>query len=77
MKQLSQPLLKTLAENLRYLRQQKGLSQEEFAEICGYHRTYISAIECGRRNITLMVLESLAVALEVSVPDLLTEKKKS
>jgi transcriptional regulator with XRE-family HTH domain len=77
MKYPSQSLLKILADNVRFYRRKKGLSQEEFAELCGYHRTYISIIERGKRNVTLMVLENLATALEISVLDLLTEQKHS
>ncbi|MFH1068713.1 MAG: helix-turn-helix transcriptional regulator [Candidatus Glassbacteria bacterium] len=76
MKQPSRPLLATLAENLRYYRHQKGLSQEKLAEICGYHRTYISDVERSKRNITLLGLETLAVALGVSASDLLTEREE-
>ena len=75
MKPPSQSLLQTLAENVRSHRRKMGLSQEEFAELVGYHRTYISIIERGKRNVTLMVLENLSTALGVSVLDLLTEKE--
>lgn len=51
-----------------------GLSQEEFADKCGYHRTYIGAIERSERNITLSTLEALASALDVSALDLLQER---
>lgn len=77
MKKPSQTLLNTLADNLRHYRRIKGLSQEKFAEKCGYHRTYISIIERGSRNITLMVLENLADALGISVLELLTPQKHS
>jgi len=76
MRHPSQSLLKTLADNVRYYRQQKGLSQEKFAELCGYHRTYISIIERGTRNVTLMVIENLADALGVSVLDLLSKAER-
>lgn len=75
MKYPSQSLLQTIATNVRFYRLKKGLSQEKFAELCGYHRTYISIIERGKRNITLMVLENLATALDVSVLDLMSERE--
>jgi transcriptional regulator with XRE-family HTH domain len=48
-----------------------GLSQEEFADVCGYHRTYIGAIERGERNITISTLEAIATALNLDVKELL------
>lgn len=59
-----------LALNLRKLRQAKGLSQEEFADAAGLHRTYISDLERGARNPTIMVVERIARALQVSFGDL-------
>lgn len=52
-----------LARNLRKLRQEKGLSQEAFADLAGIHRTYISDLERGARNPTITVVDKLAVAL--------------
>ena len=74
-KELRKPsahITKTLASNLRNLRRKLGLSQEEFAEQCGLHRTYVGSVERGERNVTLSSLETLASALGVSVPQLLT-----
>ncbi|MCT2560255.1 helix-turn-helix domain-containing protein [Tsuneonella sp. YG55] len=60
-----------LALNLRRLRQARGLGQEKFALEHGFDRTYISGIERGVRNPTILVLERLAIALEVPVEELL------
>lgn len=54
-----------LGENLRRLRTEKGLSQEQFAFEAKLHRTYISDIERGARNPTVLVLQKLAEALGV------------
>ena len=62
-----------LALNLRRLRQAEGLGQEKFALEHGFDRTYISGIERGVRNPTILVLERLAIALKVPVEDLLKE----
>jgi transcriptional regulator with XRE-family HTH domain len=62
-----------LADNIHCLRKQRGLSQEEFAEMCGLHRTYIGAVEREERNVTLSTLEAIAFALEIDVPTLLHE----
>lgn len=67
----SKELTGILSENLRFLRNQKGLSQEQLAELCGIHRTYVGSIERGERNVTLSSLERFAAALKVSVPKLL------
>jgi transcriptional regulator with XRE-family HTH domain len=74
-KELRKPgrsLTAVLAGNLRRLRWEQGLSQEELAEQCGLHRTYVGSIERSERNVTLSSLEVLAQALRVSVPNLLT-----
>lgn len=55
---------------IRELRKAKGLSQEDFADLCGFDRTYVSGIERGTRNPTLKALEVLANALGVSIEDL-------
>ncbi len=67
-------LRRILAYNVRALRRQKNLSQEELADLCSLHRTYVGSIERAERNATLSTLEALASALNVSVPDLLTQK---
>jgi len=68
----SDSLRAILAENIKAFRREKGLSQEELAEHCGLHRTYIGSVERRERNVTLSTLEVLAAALGASVPELLT-----
>ena len=60
-----------IAENVRALRVLKGISQEELAEISGYHRTYVGMIERGERNISIATLEALAGSLGVAPERLL------
>jgi len=55
-----------LAKNLRQLRQDKGWSQEAFADEAGLHRTYVSDLERGARNPTISVVDKLAAALGVA-----------
>ena len=52
-------IIKVFADNVRYYHSNSGLSQEAFAEKCGMHRTYISAIECCRRSISLENIQRL------------------
>ncbi|MBD3770798.1 MAG: helix-turn-helix transcriptional regulator [Rhodobacterales bacterium] len=61
---------KKFGKRLRALREERGWSQEEFADRAGLHRTYVSAVERGVRNPTLSVLERLAKALGVSMAEL-------
>jgi transcriptional regulator with XRE-family HTH domain len=58
--------------NFRRIREKKGLTQERFAEISGFSQQYISGLEQGRRNPTIITLYELAVALGVSHLDLVT-----
>ena len=67
-------LRSTLAENIRTFRKAHGISQEELADMCELHRTYIGSIEREERNVTLSTLEVLSEALGVSVTELLTSR---
>ena len=62
---------KTFGENIRKERLKKGLSQEDFAEVLGFHRTYIGMLERAERNITLSNLEKIAKALDIEIAELL------
>lgn len=72
MRKASSQLRTILADNLRAFRARQGLSQEQLADACGLHRTYIGSVERGERNVTLSTLEVLASTLKISVPRLLT-----
>lgn len=61
-----------LGANVKRLREQLGLSQEQLAFDADMHRTYISGIERGVRNPTVTVLERLAKALKAKSSDLLS-----
>ncbi|HEY3762540.1 MAG TPA: helix-turn-helix transcriptional regulator [Verrucomicrobiae bacterium] len=56
--------------SVRSWRKQMGISQEELAERAMLHRTYISDVERGARNVSLQSIERLARALEISLPAL-------
>jgi len=61
---------KLLGEAIRVRRLQLGLTQEELAERSDMHWTYISGIERGRRNVSIVKLHQIATALGVRVRDL-------
>ena len=70
-------IIKVFGSNVKAYRQRIGLSQEAFAEKCGMHRTYINAIECFRRSISLENIQKIADALEIEPYQLLLENKES
>ena len=57
-------------ERVKTLRKATGLSQEEFAERCGFARSYMSKVERGKANPSLDAVQTLADALKVKVRDL-------
>lgn len=70
-------IVKVFGDNLRNYRNALGLSQEAFAEKCGLHRTYISAIECYRRSIALENVQRIADALGIETYKLFMEDKEN
>jgi transcriptional regulator with XRE-family HTH domain len=64
-------ICKRLGQNERRLREEKGWSQEAYADEAGIHRTYISDIERGARNPTVKIVEKLAKPLGVSAGTLI------
>lgn len=63
--------LKHFGQKVRELRIKKEISQEELAELSGLHRTYISSLELGKRNVSLINIFALAKALGVTPDKLL------
>ena len=62
-----------VGNNVRKFRREREVSQEKLAFDCGLHRTYISGVERGIRNPTVIVLERIATALEVPASKLLED----
>lgn len=58
-------LQQAVGRNLRAYRATKGLSQEAFADVLGFHRTYMGGIERGERNLTLKSVERIAERIDV------------
>jgi transcriptional regulator with XRE-family HTH domain len=61
-------------KRVKEIRQSRGITQEELAFRSELHRTYISSIELGKRNISLLNIERLALALDCTISDFFNEK---
>jgi transcriptional regulator with XRE-family HTH domain len=59
-----------VGRNVRQFREKKGLTQEQLADVSGFSQQYISSLEQGRRNPTVITLYELSVALGINHIDL-------
>lgn len=66
-------ILVAFGQRLRKVRTRKGLSQEKLAELAGLHRTYVSSVERGERNISLVNIKRLAQAMDVKLRELMPD----
>jgi transcriptional regulator with XRE-family HTH domain len=64
-------ILRKFGDRVKALRLKKGLSQEGLANLCDLHRTYIGSIERYERNVSLLNVERIAIALGVKISKLL------
>jgi transcriptional regulator with XRE-family HTH domain len=71
---IKRDILIKFGEKVREIRKEKGLSQEQLSFKADLHRTYIGMIERAEKNITLVNIEKIANALEISVNDLMNFK---
>ena len=69
-------ITKILGEVIRDRRRSKGLSQEEFGEVAGMHRTYVGMVERGEKNITLANLVKVSQALDITASELLRQAEE-
>ena len=69
-----QYLLK-IGDNIRTVRKQRGYSQEEFADIAGFSRSYYTEIETGKRNISILNLIKIIEALNVDPNEIIGSPK--
>jgi transcriptional regulator with XRE-family HTH domain len=70
---VAETLLRRFGRVVRRRREAAGVSQETLAELAGLHRTYVSHLECGKRNPSLSVIAKLAAGLETSMASLVAE----
>jgi transcriptional regulator with XRE-family HTH domain len=70
-----QLLLKQFGKRIKQLRLDRGLSQEQLADECGFHRTYIGMIERGERNLSLTNIAVFAKFFKLSISELLDFKR--
>ena len=70
---MQEDLLLTFGKTIRKIRLSKNISQEKFADLCNLHRTYISDIELGKRNVSLENIRIMASALDMNISKLFQE----
>lgn len=70
-------ILTDFGHAIRILRNNAGISQEVFAAMCDLHRTYISDIELGKRNVSLENIQKMAKALNIQISDIFLEVEKN
>lgn len=70
---MQEHILIRYGQAVRKVRLAQGISQEELADRCGLHRTYISDVELGKRNLSLENIERIAVSLNTSLSDFFKE----
>lgn len=70
-------LIHSFAVNVRKYRNERGYSQEYLAELAGLHRTYISAVERERRNISIENIQHIAEALNIEAYLLLMDPQNT
>ena len=69
----NEKILIHFGENVRKFRKEKGLSQEQLAFKADLHRTYVGMIERAEKNITLLNIEKISNALEISINNLFND----
>lgn len=63
-------LEKAVGARIREFREKQGLSQEQFASICGLHRTFVGTVERGETNLSLQSMATIAMGLDVTLSEL-------
>ena len=66
---MQEKVLLNFGDTVRRIRKSKGISQEVLADMCELHRTYLSDVELGKRNISLENIDKIACALGMTVSE--------
>lgn len=66
-------ILIRFGQTVRNIRLSQNISQEELADRCGLHRTYISDVELGKRNVSLENIDRIAKSLNITLSALFME----
>ena len=74
---LADNVMVRFGKRLREVREVVGVSQEKLADLAKLHRTYVSSVERGKNNISLVNIERLAKALGVTMGELMPDTKRS
>lgn len=67
---MSTDVLEKFAKRLKTIREERGLSQEELALLCGINRTYIGRIENLQRNPSLVIISKIAEGCNMTLSEL-------
>jgi transcriptional regulator with XRE-family HTH domain len=70
---LQEDIQTVVAENIKAIRKQRGISQDELAELAGLNRVHLYRLESGKQSMTLRTLKIIADTLDVKVRDLIGE----
>lgn len=67
---MADDITKKFGKAIRQIRSERHISQEEFADLCGMHRSYMSDVELGKRNISLENIGKISQAFGLTVSQL-------
>jgi transcriptional regulator with XRE-family HTH domain len=67
--------LEAVGRRVRQRREAQNLTQQELGERCGLHRTFIGSVERGERNVAVLNLRAIAVALRVPLAELFADEQ--
>lgn len=70
-------MLKKFGKRVQYLRKKTGLSQEKFALSINMDRTYLTSVEAGKRNISLINIEKIANGFNITLEELFKGVEKN
>lgn len=68
-------LQQKIGRNIRFLRESKGISQQNLAATCNFEKGNLSRIEAGRTNPTIATLYKISQALEITISELVDVEK--